>query len=526
MSEEKKPRPRHKETGWCLALHYFTGDRQGVEVERPEPLPPSLHGAPWLYCGDELLAAENWAELVRDWQQHVGTIALWVSDCRYSSKPGARITREGLRTVLDNAGWDCLEDEICEGRSLLVYRKNGLAEGRYRPWRKAERNCLVIRGGAFGDALIASSVLPALKDEGWSIDFACNEFGHEVLRHDPHIDRFMVAHRGLVTDYNIGAYWTVLGARYDRVVNLSYTLEHTLLKRPWDGAYFWPDETRRRLCAGSYLANNHTVAGVKAPYRVKFYPSPAEAEAAAKVSAGLGPFVLWALRGSAVHKWYPYAPQLAVRLLVEHPGLALVLSGGRDAAALEAKILDAVVEFLGPEAARRVHSMVDTGSIRRVLAMAPHAALVIGQETGVLNAVGQEPVPKVCLLSHSSPSNLTDDWLNAVPVLPEAPCWPCHRLHYSHEHCPQDARTGAAACQASIAPEQVMKAVRAALALRPPAPAHRQEAMLTGDAELRHEAAQQPTRSRDGAPEGPTIPAFVKPNGHIPEVPEQADAAR
>lgn len=537
-------KPRYKEPGWCLALHHFAGDgpegrQEGVEVERAEPLPPELHDRPWLYCGDELLGAENWRELVRDWQDHVGTLALWVSDCRYTEKPGARVTREGLRAALDRPGWELLEDEIVAGRALLVYRRLGAGEASSlrqkldafveRPWRKAEKHCLVIRGGAYGDVLMASSVLPALKAEGWTIDFACNEYGHEVLRCDPHVDRFLVARKGFVTDHNIGAYWQALGARYDRVVNLSYTVEHTLLKRPWDGAYFWPHETRKRLCAGSYLANNHAVAGVPlpadgAPFRVKFYPSPAEAEAAAKIAAGLGPFALWALRGSAVHKWYPFAPQVAVRLLVQRPDLALVFSGGPDSAELEGKILDTVIEFLGPAAAKRIHSMVGTGSIRRVLALAQRARVVIGPETGVLNAVGQEAVPKVCLLSHSAPSNLTDDWVNAVPVVPDvaaAPCWPCHRLHHAgHEHCPQDPRTLAAACQAAIGPERVMAAIAQAL-------------LLTGEAARRPEASRPPPAALDfrsiddpAGAHAPVVPKFVKGNGFLPSSPtESADAA-
>lgn len=505
--KETDANPRHKEAGWCLALHHFAGDGKGIEVERAEPLPAALHGAPWLYCGDELLAADDWAGLVRDWQEHVGTLALWVSDCRFTNEPGARIDAVRLLAAVCRDGWELLEDSVVAGRAFVVVRKTG-SPFRNAAWRKAARHLLVIRGGAYGDALMAASVLPALKAEGWTIDFACNELGHEVLRHDPHVDRFLVARRGMVNDHNIGAYWQALGGRYDRVVNLSYTVEHTLLKRPWDGAYFWPHETRKRMCAGSYLASNHAVADVARPYRVAFYPSPAEAAAAAKVAAGLGPFALWALRGSAVHKWYPFAPQVAVRFLAEHPGLALVLTGGADSLDLESRILETVIEFLGPAAAKRVHSMVGTGPLRRVLALAQKASLVIGPETGVLNAVGQEPVAKVCLLSHSAPSNLTDDWLNAVPVLPKAPCWPCHRLHYGHEHCPQDARTAAAACQASIEPEQVMVAIARALSLGSVA-ARAAEVPASPPPEYRVEAG---------------VPPGVLTNGHIPEIPPVAES--
>lgn len=509
MSE--KIRPRHKEAGWCLALHHFTGE--GIEAERAEPLPKEMHGKPWLYCADELLGTEEWPEIVRQWQESVETLALWVSDCRFTDKPGARIDRDRLAAILFRDGWACLEDDIIEGRAFIVVRKTG-QKFDYRPWEKAAKHCLVIRGGAYGDALMAASVLPALKAEGWTIDFACNEFGADVLKNDPHIDNFLVARRGMVNDHILGPYWAAMGARYDRVVNLSYTLEHTLLKRPWDGAYFWPHEQRKRLLGGSYLANNHEIAGVPGPYRVKFYPTEQESEAAAKAAATVGPFILWALRGSAVHKWYPYGPQVAIRLLAETK-LSIVLTGDDKSADLESKILDGVIEFLGPDAAKRIHSMVGTGPIRRVLAMAQHAAVVIGPETGVLNAVGQEAVPKVCLLSHSAPSNLTDDWTNAVAVTPDVPCWPCHRLHYGHDHCPQDPRTTAAACQASVEPARIVAAVHQALALH------------DGGMLVPSEIAPAVARVASGETpiiKGPALDlshVFARPNGHIPEVPAQ-----
>ncbi len=461
MSEKKFP-ARYTEAGWLLGLHYMAGD--GVEVERPDPLLKKLQGKPWLYCGDELLGTPAWRERVLEWQDAVETFVLWVSDCRLTDKPGARITRESLRETLDRTGFECLEDDLVGGRAFLVYRKTGAPGFVYRPWRKAARHCMVVRGGAFGDGLMASSVLPALKAEGWTIDLVCNEGVEEVLRHDPHVDRFVLGRKGQIVDANIGAYWEALGARYDRVVNLSYSVEHTLLKRPWDGAFHWPHAQRKRLCAGSYLANQHALAEVPGPYRAKFYATPEEDAHAAKIADSLGPFVLWALRGSAVHKWYPFAGQVVTRLLAA-TGLQVVLSGGPEAAELEAAILDAAIDYLGAATAKRVHSMVGTGPIRRVLALAPKAALVIGPETGVLNAVGQERVPKVCLLSHSAPSNLTDDWVNAFPVIPSSPCWPCHRLHHGHQHCPQDPATTAAACQASITPDQVWDAINEGLSL-------------------------------------------------------------
>jgi hypothetical protein len=121
------------------------------------------------------------------------------------------------------------------------------------------------------------------------------------------------------------------------------------------------------------------------------------------------------------------------------------------------KILDAVKRYHGDT--KRVCAQVNTHSIRQIITLAHHAAAVVGPETGVLNAVCLQPVPKVLLLSHSAPVNLSDDWILTTALRPNAPCYPCHRLHYSHEWCPQNQETGAAVCAASIDAETVVNAV-------------------------------------------------------------------
>jgi hypothetical protein len=77
----------------------------------------------------------------------------------------------------------------------------------------------------------------------------------------------------------------------------------------------------------------------------------------------------------------------------------------------------------------------------------------VGQETGLLNSAALEPVPKVVMLSHSSATNLTRDWVNVRALSGAVPCYPCHQIHYTHAHCPQDEATKAAKCQAAISVE-------------------------------------------------------------------------
>jgi ADP-heptose:LPS heptosyltransferase len=101
--------------------------------------------------------------------------------------------------------------------------------------------------------------------------------------------------------------------------------------------------------------------------------------------------------------------------------------------------------------------------IRDSLALAQQCNLVIGPETGILNAVAFESMAKIVLLSHSTNENLTRDWVNTDGIHSETtPCYPCHRLHYNHEFCPRDEKTAAAYCQRDIPPSVVWNAVQRA----------------------------------------------------------------
>jgi hypothetical protein len=93
--------------------------------------------------------------------------------------------------------------------------------------------------------------------------------------------------------------------------------------------------------------------------------------------------------------------------------------------------------------------------------MALRADVVIGPETGVLNAVAFEGNFKVCMLSHSSKENLTKHWLRTATIEPDASvkCYPCHRLHYSRQYCHEEELSGAALCSASIDPADVYLSV-------------------------------------------------------------------
>ncbi len=109
----------------------------------------------------------------------------------------------------------------------------------------------------------------------------------------------------------------------------------------------------------------------------------------------------------------------------------------------------------------RIAAQCGTLPMRGSMAIADTADVVVGPETGLLNAVGRSKNHKVVLLSHSGKEQLTKHWINAKEILPEkAPCFPCHRLHFSFEHCAKDEQTGASLCNAVIEPETIFKAIK------------------------------------------------------------------
>lgn len=96
------------------------------------------------------------------------------------------------------------------------------------------------------------------------------------------------------------------------------------------------------------------------------------------------------------------------------------------------------------------------------MAFAQVADLLIGTETGLLNAMGSEQVPKIVTLSHSSEENLTKHWVNARALKPDTakvPCFPCHVLHKDWTYCHQDKESGAALCQVNITSDQMWDAI-------------------------------------------------------------------
>jgi len=178
---------------------------------------------------------------------------------------------------------------------------------------------------------------------------------------------------------------------------------------------------------------------------------------------GTGPIIMWSLAGSSVHKTWAGLDNILASLMVQFPTCEVVLVGGPECVILEQ----------GWEKEPRIHKTSGKWSIRQSLSFLSQCNLIIGPETGVLNAAACMPVPKIVFLSHSTEENLTRDWVNTTSLSSkgthckgrgqdEAPA--CHMMHYGWDTCTQDPETSTAICQAEISVEEVWHAVAAPLA--------------------------------------------------------------
>jgi ADP-heptose:LPS heptosyltransferase len=365
------------------------------------------------------------------------------------------------------AGWDL---EVLQERNnddeysfLLVFRKLG---GKHRTRScldpKPARTALVVRYGAFGDLLQASSVFAGLKRQGYHVTLHASNPGAAAVQHDPNIDKIILFDRDQVPNANLVDFWTVQKKMYDKFVNLSESVEGTLLAMPGRAQHAWRPLVRHKMMNKNYLQFQHEIADVPHDPQVKFYPTLEEKAWAKKErdKLGAGPIVLYSLSGSSVHKTWAGLDNILASIMLHFPTARVVLCGGPECVILEQ----------GWENEPRIIKTSGKWSIRQSLSFLDQCDLVIGPETGVLNAASHMPVAKVIFLSHSSRENLTRDWVNAYPIFSKdtecpgrAPGVPaCHMMHYNWDHCRRDD-SGVAQCMADIPPEQVWGPVSSVL---------------------------------------------------------------
>lgn len=356
--------------------------------------------------------------------------------------------------AMPESGWDLVDfqkrNQDQEYSLFFVFQKRkGKPAFSYRN-EKPTKTAAVVRYGAFGDLLQASSIFAGLKKQGFHVTLYTSPPGSEVITNDPNIDRIILQDKDQVPNHELGQFWEAIAKKYERFINLSESVEGTLLALPGRMNHSWPKEIRHKRLNENYLEFQHELAGVPHDPQVKFYPTLDEKAWARQQRERMGEFVvLWSLAGSSVHKTWPHLDAIIARLMVAYEHVEVVLVGGPDCVILEQ----------GWEKEKRVHLRSGKWSIRQSLAFAQLADIVVGPETGVLNSVACLDMPKVIFLSHSTEKNLTRDWVNTTSLHSTPDCYPCHILHYGWKHCHRDDATGTAICQVQITPEMAWNAI-------------------------------------------------------------------
>lgn len=331
----------------------------------------------------------------------------------------------------------------------------------------------VVRLGGVGDNLIASSVFRQLKERYGKLEVITQNPQAAVFENNPYIDKLAVHDKGdLPIDQTEWQKWFVTRSKeYDFLVNLSHSCESLLATFPSQTAFWWPAEFRRKLCGRNYVETVHDICGLPYECDPRFYPTDAERAKAAETKARMGERVIgWCLSGSRIDKVYPYSA-MAIARLIRELGVQVMMFG---APGPDFEMAKAIMEHVerqngthdGLHLALSPDPKEPSWPIRRILAQAHACDLVIGPDTGPMWGVAREAMPKIVLISHASPENITKHWVNTVTLHADpkrVPCWPCHRLHTDLTTCTPNADNNAAACIADISVEKVVATVNALL---------------------------------------------------------------
>jgi ADP-heptose:LPS heptosyltransferase len=340
-------------------------------------------------------------------------------------------------------------------------------------WPPAEAKMVrwagVARMGGVGDNLVAASVLAPLKRAGYLTEVITQDPFHVIFQNNPHIDRLIVKKKeDFPGDGGIAwqQWFDGRSREYALFANLSHSMEHLIALFPAQTAFYWPAEFRRKLCDRSYIETAHDLFGMPYEFGRLFWPTDEEIEYVSEKRRDFGcdKLVGWCISGTRLDKVYPHAPTAIARIIREL-GVHVILFGAPAqqhvdmARTVEDSVGRANGTLNGLHTAISVTPDSPEWPIRRILTMAGVCDLVIGPDTGPMWAVGFEQMPKIAMLSHASPTNITKHWVNTTTLHADqgrVPCWPCHRLHDTHATCrPNQWNTGAA-CISDISVETIV----------------------------------------------------------------------
>lgn len=319
--------------------------------------------------------------------------------------------------------------------------------------KKTDKEVLVIRYGALGDSLWVTPVLSKLKKDGYYVVVNCTKYGARVLKANPNIDEFIIQETGTAVPYSEkGQYWDEITKGFEKVINLTQSIEGSLVKCEGSEEYDWPHEKRHAECNVNFQDRTMEMAGypdAKGCLPEMYFTEIEEALAETFAAHHRDKFtILWGLAGSAFHKVYPWAEYVAGEMSVKYKKDIEIITVGDQSCK--------IIEWQNPKTINKS----GVWTVRQSFIMTKNVDLVIGPDTGLMNAASCYDTPKIVLMGSNSVENLTKYWKNTQAIYAEdCDCSPCHRLVYTNS-CPKGNVQGVGTkCMENIKPEQVFDAV-------------------------------------------------------------------
>lgn len=317
----------------------------------------------------------------------------------------------------------------------------------------SDKEALVIRYGALGDTVWVTPVLKRLKKEGYYVVMNCSDYNAQVLKENPNIDEFIIHHTSTDVPYGeLTNYWERIGEDFEKVINLTQSIEGVLVKCEGSNEFYWPHEKRHEECNVNYQDRTMEVSGypdAKGCLPELHFSDIEEHLARMFVQHHRDKFtILWGLSGSAYHKTYPWAEYVAAEFAATHPDDVEIFTVG-----------DETCKILEWQNAVTINKS-GVWTIRQSFIMSKYTDLVIGPDTGLLNAAACFDTPKIVFMSAGSVENLTKYWKNTASLTPkDCECYPCHKLIHTNT-CPKGKITQTATlCMENIKPEVVIEAI-------------------------------------------------------------------
>jgi ADP-heptose:LPS heptosyltransferase len=346
---------------------------------------------------------------------------------------------------------------------------------------------LVIRLDHLGDAVMATSALPALAEalDPAALDVLCGSWARDVFASHPAVRDVLVADmpwwlaaRRAPWGRRLRAWAALPGAvqrvrerRYDVVVELRGDLRQILCFAALSGA---PTRVSTDRTGGEALLTRvwpfdqapHEVEktsqviaqlGVRKLVRPQLAPPstvrPALQEAWGAACQGR-PAVVMALRGTEPNRTWPAGEAAALALQLERNGCSAILVGG----AGDAAYARAVLEAGGP-----VADLTAKTTVSELAWVCRQAAVAVCVDSGPMHVAAAVGTPVVALFGPGDPSQ-SRPWGPTVDVLAERS--PCGCVH---PWCDQThSRTAPGECMAAITAERIATAVMARIgAARP-----------------------------------------------------------